>query len=937
LAVEVQAAHGRRIRARIGVHSGEVVASDPAALHGFVTGDAVNVAARLEQGAAAGEILLSADTFRLVRDAVEVGNVTRLRAKGKPEPLAAYALRRVSADRRGIARRHDFALVGRTAELERLHRELHEAVCSGSPRLVRVLGEAGLGKSRMLAEFAQQVEASATVLFGACLSYGAGMTYRPVVQAVRQSAGIAEHDRADEAEAKLAAIMHRARNDPSDPCAKRGVQVSAGVLAGLLGLRSVPTLAQSLSRAAADWLEALGECGPVVLVLDDLHWAEDDLFELIDSLTAHTRGPALILASARPEVAERWLSSNTPAPDLRLMPLDTTEGLGLIAAVLSGPVADALARRVVTLAGGNPLFVAQLTSSLVEQGRLQRDGGRWVATHGLQALTTPPDIHALLAARVDRVPTEERAALEVASVVGERFWSEAARAIRGEDDEERFGLLLAALAARQLIRRREGSDRGAEDWEFTHALIRDVVYAGVLKRQRATWHEQTAAWLEDRFRLRNRTDHALIGYHLEQACHGQRSLSAVPATSDSLGSKAADHLAAAAQDEVLRTAQAPAADLMRRALAVDGRRDELWVQRSNALVTMLIDTGQLDDAIALSEDTATRAAELRDEAGAIRAEALRWWIRLESAPLTGVLEAAEALATRATRLRDPRASCVAYNLLSQVAGLGGDVALSSSASRRALDAARAAGDPVDYAEALVNHATSLTAIPAGVAAAVEEIEAIRGEMETLSPSGVDLVAPAEAFLAGLGEARDTVIDELAKAARRRTESKSPTLAGVCYRYRAYLESIAGDPVRAENTLRESNWPWDISYLASLIAEQPGRGAEALEFLERQPDRRAPKCPGPALRARSDALTDIGDAEQAEPLAEEALRRARHGRDSLEEAASWLTLARVASARRRPDKARAARLATLEAYERAGVTLGARRVRALLEAPRGRAT
>ena len=391
---------------------------DPSRGHGFVTGDAVNVAARLEQAATEDEILIGEDTLRLVRDAVQVTAVEPLELKGKAEPVPAYRLLSVEAGAPGFSRRLDSALVGREDELGGLRAALEKVTAERSCALVSVLSAAGVGKSRLTAEFVATLGDDATVLEGRCLPYGEGITFWPVGEVLKAAAGITEEDAPEQMREKLASLVGGA--EEAEPILQR----MEGVL-GLADAASSPVEIWAVRRL----IEGLAADRPVVLVFDDVHWAESTFLDLIEYLATSSRdAPILVLVMGRTELLELRPGLAGITTDSSLEPLSGSETRSLVENLLGGGELDpAVAEHVLAAGEGNPLFVEEFLRLLVEEGRIEQRGGRWRAAGELAAASTPPTIQALIAARLDRLATGERAVIECAAVIGKSFWPSAVR------------------------------------------------------------------------------------------------------------------------------------------------------------------------------------------------------------------------------------------------------------------------------------------------------------------------------------------------------------------------------------------------------------------------------------------------------------------------------------------------------------------------------
>ena len=498
-AVEMQEAFPELgIEGRVGVNTGEVVAGTEERL---ATGDAVNVAARLEQAAEPGEVLIGGATLALVRGAVVVEAVEPLALKGKAEPVPAFRLLAVPGP---PERSHASRFVGRTQELAALLQAWDRALTQSSCELVTVVGDAGVGKSRLVAEALSGVEAR--VVRGRCLPYGEGITYWPVVEVVKQL---------------------DAR--PSD-------EEAAAAVRSLLGESDRPTSADEIAWAFRKLLE---EQAPLVVCFDDLQWGEETFLDLVESMGLLSTGaPLLLLCMARPELLERRPSWPVP---LRLEPLAHDEADTLIGDTLPEDVR----RRIADRAGGNPLFITEMLALATDDGEVE----------------VPPTLRALLAARLDQLDEPERRVLERGAVEGEVFHRGAVQAL--EPDEPEVLPRLAALVRHELIRPERPQFPGEDGFRFRHLLIRDAAYDALPKAVRAGLHRRLAHWLENKRTLVELDE--LVGYHLEQAARYEAELGR---PDDALALRAGDRLLAAGRRSLGRGDERAAAVLLDRALTL---------------------------------------------------------------------------------------------------------------------------------------------------------------------------------------------------------------------------------------------------------------------------------------------------------------------------------------------------------------------------------
>jgi class 3 adenylate cyclase/tetratricopeptide (TPR) repeat protein len=514
-AAELRDADHGPLTIRVGVTTGEVVAGDPGTGQTFVTGDPVNMAARLQAAAAPGTVLIDRATHRMLGDASTVEILPPLHLKGKREPVVAYRLASIDPEGQAIARRMSGPMVGRDSELAILREALAAVSRSSSTRALTVVGQPGIGKSRLVHEFLRGARHTSTVIRGRCLPYGDGITYWPIMELVRDAAGI--RPGADPAAAR--SEIERLLEGVADAGAIAGILAPIAGAGGEIG--SLP----DVSWAVRGLLEQLAATAPVVAVVDDIQWAEPTLIELLGQVCDRApTSPILIVCMARPEVVEMhpgWQLRGQRRRSVRLEPLSVEDGAELVRALLGGlPLADASRERIALAADGNPLFIEQLLAMLLDDGFLGREAGRWVARGDLAAAPIPPSISALLAERIDRLPVPTRRLLEQASVVGKTFDQAALGALVGTSDWAATTSALVELSRRELIVAEEGSASGSR-WRFRHLLVRDAAYAGIAKADRAALHERLGDWLEAGS-LAGTEGGLIVGYHFEQA-HRYRS------------------------------------------------------------------------------------------------------------------------------------------------------------------------------------------------------------------------------------------------------------------------------------------------------------------------------------------------------------------------------------------------------------------------------
>ena len=485
-AVELrEVVHGLGLEARIGVNTGAVVAGEGDTL---VTGDSVNVAARLEQAAGAGEILLGDATLRLVRDAVTAERV-ELTVKGKAEPVIAHRLRGLDLSAAGVARQLERPMVGRARERERLRADFADVVAASTCRLFTLIGPAGIGKSRLVADFLEHLDGTASIARGRALSYGEGITYWPLVEMLMQL-GI----------------------EPSE------------------AIRSSPPETQLATRQL---LEQRAAESPLVLVVDDLQWAEAPMLDLVEHVADWSRAaPIFLLCIARPELLDArpgWAGGKLNATSVLLEPLAETAAVELADDLLQGVELDGATRqRILSTAEGNPLFLEEMAA---------------LAREARGAVDVPPTIQALLQARLDTLNEGERAVIDRGAVEGQVFHRGAVTALASERRAVDVPGQLLALVRKELVRPDRALIEGDDAFRFRHLLIRDTAYEGLPKAVRADLHERFAQWLEAHAQLVEQDE--ILGYHLEQATRYRIELDPDDARAGGLASLAAGRLGAA--------------------------------------------------------------------------------------------------------------------------------------------------------------------------------------------------------------------------------------------------------------------------------------------------------------------------------------------------------------------------------------------------------
>jgi len=782
-----------RLDVRIGVTTGETVAGDPSSGQRFVTGDCVNVAARLQQHAALGEILLGEATYELVREAVDAQAIEPLVVKGKVNALRAWRLQDVRPGTDRIPWPADTSLVGRDLELDHLRDWLEEAVMNHDCRLVTCIGPPGIGKSRLASEFLGRITDQSLILRGHCLEYGEGITYAPVAEMVERLGGV---------ESSVSLIA-----DPDERnMARRHIGLAIGTETG-------GSSTEEIFSAIRKLVEAHAHDRPVVVMLDDVHWAEPTLLDLIEYLVgADIDGSVVLLCLARPELLDSrpsWTALGPSAHTLFIDPLSEIDSLALIAAHGPSPRLDSIhTARIMRAAAGNPLFLQQMLAMIGDDPT---------------SIDVPPTVHALIAARLDRLDASERAILEVAAVEGEHFDSAAIRKLTLIDDESAFNSYLMALVRKQLVRPDRTQLAGERSFRFVHVLVCDVAYEAISKGRRADLHEQLAGRFEG---LHGDADE-LAGFHLERAYRCYVDLRSQSRAED-IGKRASRRLAEAGRRAFARGDMAAVTNLLERATVLPGldgsERGDLLVLLGSAYAR----SGDFTRCDELLTRVITNAAEASDRRLESRALVERAAWRLWREPKTA--GEAHRVAEDAIRYfeqdHDDRGLAQSLRLLADAEPTW---QASLDALERAVTCARVAGDRREVSDALWWIGVAMHFGPMPADEAIERCQEILvrvGDDRTLEAGIRGILAGLLAMKGRFDEARVlyaagfAILSELGLKLRMATRR---TISGA-------VELLAGDPVAAERELR-----WAIERLDEMgeRIDQPGIAAQLAEALYQQ--------------------------------------------------------------------------------------------------------
>jgi class 3 adenylate cyclase/tetratricopeptide (TPR) repeat protein len=785
---DFQRFYGVEITVRTGVNTGEIVANlDPAADQNLATGDAVNVAARLEQNAPAGEVLLGEVTHELVQHHVEVERL-ELALKGKPEPVPAFRL----IDVHDIAAtvHADTPLLGRDREVREVRDAFENTAADGTPRLVTVTGEAGVGKSRLIADFVSAADDEAEVLRGRCLAYGDGITFWPLVEIVRGAAEIVEDDTSEQARDRITALM------PEDDPDREAV---VDRIVSAIGLSTHDFPVTEIFWGARRLLESRAATRPVVVVVDDIHAAEATFLDLLTHLVeSPTPRPILLLCSARPEIsslhADWWEATGRSRIELAPLGAEAVEAIidELLGHASLSPVTR---RRVVTASEGNPLYVEQLVSML--RDRTLEDASDVIV---------PPTIAALLSARLDALSDSERAVIEPASVIGVQFPGAAVHELVPDLLRSNVSTHLDSLRGKQFIQPTTLS--GEDDaYRFHHVLVRDATYQSLLKRARATLHEQFVTWAErvNAERGRGTEFEEILGYHLEQAVRYRGELGPLDEHGRELAGRAAGKLSSAGMRALDRSDMPAAANLLSRSI-------ELLEPRDPARLELVADLGEALMALSRFEDAGRLLTSSLDAARELGDRRLEGLIRLRQLTLelmggdtdeaAAVAEAEGVLATL-VELGDHGGAARAWRVLSLIHANAGHYDHIADAAQHLIEEGTASGEErlvrqgaTGYAVAAVLGTTPVTEALGVCERILRDVKGDRRAEAIVCGA----VAQLRAMQGDFDEAREmyrqevSLLDDLGTS----RESASTSIES------ARVEIMAGDLAAAEEHLRRDD-------------------------------------------------------------------------------------------------------------------------------------
>ena len=864
---------------RTAVNTGAVLVAEG---ENLAIGDAVNVAARLEMAAEPGEILIGEDTFHLVRDAVDVDELEPLALKGKSAPVRAFRLVAVDPHAPGVHRSFETPLVGRERELGLLRTAWQRTLDESGCHLLTVLGVAGVGKSRLVAELLASIGEDALVLSGRCLQYGEGITFWPLIEALTP---LGEPARA---------VLDRVRTSDT-------------------------LIPEELFWDMRRLFESLAAERPVIVHVDDLQWAQPMLFELLDHVADLSRSaPVLLLSVARPELLDvrpGWGGGKLNATTLLIEPLARAEAERLLGE-LDDNLADETRERIVNAADGNPLFLEEIVTLTRER----------------HSVTIPSTIHALLAARIEQLPAVERDLLERGAVEGEVFHRDTVAAL-GADGLDGLDGRLASLVRKQLIRPHPAVLPRKDAFRFRHLLIRDAAYDGLPKAARARLHEQFADWLETNVDDVTELDE-LAGWHLEQTVRYRRELH--QPVDPQLERRAAARLLAAGRRAARRSDVAAASNLLARAFelvpVIDPLRPQITLELAESILEH--DPATADELLAIAEQD----PHIADAAALVRF----FW--MTDAGVAGLTETVNrqlpALMERFNRAGDEYHLAKAHLVAAYVLWFGSRAEATAKEALVAAEHARRAGDDGLRARAISLAMGGLLLGPRHIDAAAEQVRELAAQMP--DSTLIQLLAQAGPFHLArcrgeLAHARAIVDEGIAASVRLGIPQHAASVA----LYASWVEEDAGDLEAALAQLRRSDAlahpaaaghrSTTHAYIAVIEEARGHREASETALMRCEQLGAVDDVVNEAwtrqVRAKL-ALAD-GDHEAAEDWARAAARCAFTTDMPREQGAAWLTLAGVLAQRGRHDDAVEHGRAALDIYLKKGDQPAAARARSFL--------
>lgn len=879
-----------RVGVRIGIHNGEALADEAAARQGRIAGDVFNTAARLQGAAEPGSVVVSGTAERILRGRVELEPIGALELKGKARPVDAYRV----VGLRVAPARIETPMVGRDRALASIGGALEDAIDADGCVLVTILAPAGVGKSRLAGAFADATRDRATVLFGQTPSYGDGVTFAPLAELLAHAAGRPS----GEAEDIAAALRERLAGQPD------GVSVG-NRLAQILGVGEA--LAADAAWAVRRLFEVLAAERPLVVVLEDAHWAEPPMLDLIDSVVERLHGPVLVICLARPELLEQrptWGAGKPRSITSTLPPLPPEDARRLAELLLGTGAPASVVDRVCEAAEGNPLYLEQLTAMLADQGLVT--DGRWMGSAEAE-VEIPATLHALLAARLDRLDLPTRVILERASIEGRRFRTATLGALVPDVTPQEIEAAIEVLDRRGLV---EPEDEATGRWRFSHSLVREAAYRGLAKELRADLHERLAEWMLIEDADQPDVDES-VARHLERALHLREELGLRDERSAELAERAGECFANAGERAFAAVDLLTTRDLLGRAAVLLPSSSARRLDFLPNLGVALTETGRPEEAEVLLTDAVEQARAIGSERDALRATIQLLSNRVFRGPtraeIASAIEEARDAATVFETSGDDVGLAEAAIALEYLEFMRGSVAASYEWTLLGLRHALAAGRPRESAQAAADVMGNATVGPLAFGLFVAAAEASLFPLdEPLSRStGFAMMA-----LGALGAGDEAGFRGHERSWREVIDRNGLTWLGAAHGLvMAGAEIWAGDAEAGERRLREAREVlaalgdiWWTATLDSSLCVAVGAQDRPREFLRLADalEASAPVADPQILTRRSlvraRALLLRGDAADAEIAARRGIEIVETTDLLLDHADAMLTLAEVLEAR-----------------------------------------
>ena len=898
--------YGMSLVCRIGVATGEALVGGSVPL--WSAGNVGDQAVLLAEAAEPGQILISQQTQELAAAAIETDVVGAGR----------FVLRSAEVTARPLALRLDGPLVGRDEELRQLTAAFAMTSQEQITTLVTVLGEAGLGKTRLVYELARRLGAEANVLTGRCLPYGEGITFWPLREVIKQASG--GHDSPGQIRGLL-----RGQPDAAEVASRLSLALGPGDQGRLD--------AAEIFWAARRLLEALAQSRPLVVVFEDLHWAESTFLDLVESLAVqHGQAPIVLVCVARPELLEQrpaWAAGASWALSIELTPLVAGSDAALLDSLTEDHRVPASTRaQLLETAAGNPLYLEQLAASLSEQA------GSEIRP------VLPPTIQALLGARLQRLGPGASSVLARAAIVGKDFSAQAVRELLPPEARGPLNRNLQTLVAKGLVEHDPSDRRPGEEFSFRHILITEAAYRAIPKSLRADLHRRFADWLEYVLWASATKRPEILGYHLEQSVRYLRELRPADAQPSPLAGRAATHLEAAGRAADDRGDALAAVNLLNRAAAFLPPDDPALAPLYTSLGTALAEAGQLEQAMTTLGDAQRIAAAHGDEGGRAHAVAQALMSELSLDPNRAAVEIAQALPELSSwfaRGPDELGLCRTLQLQAAMHWNHARSAAAEESWRRAAEHARRANDRRQLADILGWLASAALWGPTPAGVAIQRCKDYLAEIGN-HPGGQAVILPNMAGLYAMQDQAATAQTTLNRA-KFYLDALGPTMtASTRHQPAAFIAMLAGDPVTAERHLRleyeslsQMGEKGFLSTTAALLAraimaQGQERHAEASELIAVSQqaaggDDLSAQIIGQGVSAR--LLADRGRHAEAVQLASAAVELAAQTDLLSQHADALLDLAHAMAAAGRGDEAERAVTQALDLYRLKGNLPGVR--------------